>query len=106
MSKLRLLVPCDFASLADHPILTLGNPSYTSVSLYVCHDDVPLSTTIAAAKRYSCLYAGDLLGIFRLNYGDYNNMNSAVSRTSASYRPYYYRNYVPAQIKFRGILLG
>ncbi|MEM2263342.1 MAG: hypothetical protein QW160_03890 [Candidatus Bathyarchaeia archaeon] len=101
MSKLRLLMPCDFASLADQPVLTLGNPSSTSYSLYVCHDDVPLSTTINAAKRYSCLYAGDLMGLFRLNYGDYNNMNNAVSRTSASYRPYYYRNYVPAQIKFR-----
>ncbi|MGQ9743112.1 MAG: hypothetical protein ACUVQW_00700 [Candidatus Bathycorpusculaceae bacterium] len=102
LNKPRLLLPCNFASLETHPVLTLGNPSWTGQALYPYHCDYPLST-ITSATSYSSLYPKDTYGLFRLNYGDYNQFNSAPPRTSATYRPYYYRNFVPTQLTMRGL---
>ena len=103
MNKPRLLVPCSFAALSVHPSLTLGNPSGSSAALGVCHLDNRLSTQISSAKTYESLQVKDVWGMFRLQRGDFYPQNSALIRTHASYRPDYYRNYVPTQIIMRGV---
>jgi len=102
MNKPRLMAPCSFAALSTQPTLTLDYPSYTSASLYPCHDD-KLLPGIGVATSYTFLYPGNTYGVFRIGNGDYSLPNNASVRTSAIYHPYYYRNYVPTQIKFRGV---
>lgn len=102
LNKPRLLMPCNFAALGTHPVLTLGNPSYTSSALYPYHVDKVLPT-ISAATSYESLYPKDTYGVFRLSYGDYTSSNTSIVRTSTTYRPYYYRNWVPTQIIMRGV---
>jgi hypothetical protein len=99
--KPRLLVPCNFAALSTQPVLTLGSPVYFPQLLYPCHLDKALSG-ISAATFYESLYPKDTYGLFRVNYGDYSYQNGCSWVTSVSYRPYYYRNYVPTQLIMRG----
>jgi hypothetical protein len=102
LNKPRLLVPCNFAALATHPVLTLGNPGYTSGSLYPMHCDtrLPLASTPVS---YDFLYPKNTYGMFQIYYGDYYYFNTSSIRTSSTYRPYYYNNYVPTQIIMRGV---
>jgi hypothetical protein len=102
LNKPRLLSPCNFAALTTQPALTLGNPSYSSQTLYPYHCDITLPS-ISAATSYDWLYAKGTYGMFQLNYGDYTYPNSSMIRTSTTYRPYYYGNYVPTQIIMRGV---
>jgi hypothetical protein len=102
LNKPRLLSPCNFAALTTHPALTLGTPSSSNYSFYPYHCDITLPS-ISAATSYDWLYAKGTYGMFRIYYGDYTNSNSTTCRTSATYRPYYYRNYVPTQIIVRGV---
>lgn len=102
--KIRLLKPCTLV-LTTRPVLSLGNPSvYSTDSLRIHHDDFTLES-ITASKTYNSLYFSDtaIYGLCRIYNGDINYPNNAVVRTSASYRPYYHRNYVPSQIKLRGV---
>jgi hypothetical protein len=102
LNKPRLLSPCNFAALATHPALTSGNPSLTISAFYPYHCDAILPG-ISAATSYDFLYPKNTYGMFNINYGDYYYANSSVVRTSTTYRPYYYRNYVPTQIIMRGV---
>ncbi|MEM3566295.1 MAG: hypothetical protein QXK47_03805 [Candidatus Bathyarchaeia archaeon] len=101
-NKPRLLMPCAFTSLATHPQLTLGNPSSSVTNLYIYHLDKNIGN-INTATTYECMYPKDTYGLCQIYYGDNYLPNSATVRTSSTYRPYYYRNYVPAQIRFRGV---
>lgn len=101
LNKPRLMAQCNFA-VALNPTLTLGNPTCTNHSLNPYHDD-KLLPGINTATLYTFLYPNDTYGIFRISYGDYNFPNTVAIRTSTSNRPFYYRNYVPIQIKFRGV---
>jgi hypothetical protein len=101
--KLRLLLPCNFAALVAHPVLTLGTPNaYTTSNLFLYHDDKVLPS-IAAATLYTTLYCGSIYGMFRVAYGDYSYANSGEGFTHLTYRPRYRRNYVPIQIIMRGL---
>ena len=102
LNKPRLLLPCNFAGLAAHPVLTLGNPHSTTYNLQICHLNLKL-TSIAGSTLYESLYPKDAYGLFRLYAGDYNYSNASTHKTSATYRPYYYQNYVPTQIIMRGV---
>jgi len=103
LNKPRLLLPCNFAAVALHPILTLGNPYvYITGSLYPNHTDHNLPL-ISDATSYEALYPKDTYGIYHTNYGDEGYANSSVLRTSTTRRPYYYCNYVPTQIIMRGV---
>jgi hypothetical protein len=102
LNKPRLLAPCNFAALATHPVLTLGNPSSTTGSLYTYHID-QYFMTISGATSLDTIYPKNTYGMFRIYYGDYAYSNSSIVRTDAAYRPYYYRNYVPTQIIMRGV---
>jgi hypothetical protein len=102
LNKPRLLSPCKFAALTTHPALTLGSPSYTYNVLYPIHCDLRLPS-ISAATFYESLYLKDTYGMFQIYYGDYSSSNSSMVRTNTTYRPYYYRNYVPTQIIMRGV---
>jgi len=101
-NKPRLLMPCNFAALATHPVLTLGSPSYGTASLYPYHDD-KMYAIISAATSFKCLYCGDTYGLFRIYNGDYANVNTAIVGRSSYYYPYYQRNIVPTQIIMRGV---
>jgi len=102
LNKPRLMAPCNFAALSIQPVLTLGNPTYTTHALYPYHDDISLPS-FTGATSYTFLYPKDTYGIFRIYFGDYSNPNTATVRTSSTNRPYYYCNYVPTQINFRGV---
>jgi hypothetical protein len=102
LNKPRLLSPCNFAALTIHPALTLGTPSFTNYSVYPYHCDTNL-LSITAATSYDFLYPKDTYGMFRIYFGDYTSSNSSTVRTSTTYRPYCYRNYVPTQIIMRGV---
>jgi hypothetical protein len=102
LNKPRLLSPCNFAALTTHPALTLGTPSFTYYSLYPYHDDIELPS-ISAPTSYDFLYAKGTYGMFRIFWGDYSSSDYSTSRTSTTYRPYYYCNYVPTQITMRGV---
>jgi hypothetical protein len=102
LNKPRLLVPCNFAASALHPTLTLGNQSSSYSGLCIYHLD-QYFMIITSATSFDVLYPKNTYGMFRINYGDYTYSNSSVLRTSTTYRPYYYRNYVPTQIIMRGV---
>jgi hypothetical protein len=102
LNKPRLLSPCNFAALATHPVLTSGNPSSTSSSLNIYHLDLSF-LIINGATSFDVFYPKNTYGMFRVNYGDYTGSNSSVLRTSSTYRPFYYCNYVPTQIIMRGV---
>jgi hypothetical protein len=102
LNKPRLLSPCNFAALTTQPALTLGSPSFTNYNLYPFHCDNALPN-INAAISYQFLYPKDTCGMFEPYYGDAYSSNSSTVRTSTTYRPYYYRNYVPTQIIMRGV---
>jgi hypothetical protein len=101
MNKPRILVPCNFTALSTQPVLTLGVPSFSTYNPYVYHLDV-FFVQITVATNFENLQP-KTYGIFRTPYGDISNSNTAVVRTSASYRPYYYRNNIPTQIVLRGV---
>jgi len=100
-NKPRLLMPCNFAALGTQPALTLGNPTVTYSSLNPYHCDLPLPS-ITAANLYGVLYP-NLYGMFRIGFGDSSYPNTATVLTSSTYRPRYYRNWVPTQIIVRGL---
>ena len=103
LNKPRLLLPCNFAGIAAHPNLTLGNPSiYGTAGFFAQHVDKPLPS-ISAATLYRSLYPKDTYRLFRIYYGDYGYGNSSFLKTDATYHPCYYRNYVPTQIIMRGV---
>jgi len=102
INKPRLLSPCNFGYFPYHPNLTLGNPYATTGSTYIYHCDI-MPGAYAAATAFDCLYPKDTYGLFRIYYGDYVFSNTATVLTSTTYRPYYYRNYVPTQIIMRGV---
>jgi len=102
MNKPRILAPCNFAAFATQPPLTLGSPSYSTVGLKPYHCDLE-QPSISSATNFDILYPKDTYGMFRIYYGDYSNLNNAVTRTSSTNRPYYYRNSVPTQIQMRGV---
>jgi len=100
-NKPRLLRPCNFSSVPAHPVLTLGNPSVSGTSsLHPYHND-RLLPSISGITEYASLYVGNTYGIFRIYRGDYSTSTSV--STSSTYRPYYYRNWVPTQIIMRGL---
>jgi hypothetical protein len=102
-NKPRLLLPCNFESLATQPVLTLGNPYLvTSDALAPQHLDKSLPV-ISAATSYESLYPKSANGLFRIYNGDSGYANSGRTRTDSTYRPSYYRNYVPTQIIMRGV---
>jgi len=104
-NKPRLFYKCSF-SLSSQPVLTLGNPSAAgTASFYPYHDDKVLPS-ITTDTTYTFLYAGSTYGLFRIGRGDYSLANNADVSTHSSYRPYYLRNLVPAQIIFRGLRDG
>ncbi|MEM3623437.1 MAG: hypothetical protein QXR76_06695 [Candidatus Bathyarchaeia archaeon] len=101
--KPTILKPCNFASLTSVPNLTLGNPYGSGTQgLYPVSDDLVLQNIIAA-KNFNVLYAALTYGICRIHYGDYSYANQATNLSSSSYRPYYYKHYVPTQIIIRGL---
>jgi len=101
-NKPRLLMPCNFKAMISQPALSLGNPSFSLQNLLTQHLDQTLFS-ISAAKDIEVIYAKDTYGIFRINYGDNSYSNSAATRTSSSYRPYYYRNVIPTSIVMRAL---
>jgi hypothetical protein len=87
-----------FKNVIACPTLVKGSPSvYAFGSIYVQHLDQNLQA-INYATGFDVLYPKATYCLYRLYYGDYANLNSAIVSTSASYRPYYYRNYVPLGI--------
>jgi hypothetical protein len=102
IDKPRLLSPCYFAALAVHPNIGLGTPNYSYGNYYPVHCDQRLPATNTTLS-IPFLYPQNTYGIFQLGYGDYSYSNGASVRTSATYRPYYYRNYVLTQIIMRGV---
>jgi hypothetical protein len=103
INKPRLLAPCNFAALSTQPALTLGNPSVNATwPLYPRHCDAQL-VAITAPISYDSLFPKDTYGLFQIYRADMNYANSAFCLTSATYRPYYCRNYVPTQIIMRGV---
>jgi hypothetical protein len=102
LNKPRLLSPCNFATVTLYPTLTLGNPSSSNFAFYPYHCDNALPS-IGVSTSYEYLYPKNTYGMFRINYGDYTSSNSSIIKTSTTYRPYYYRNYVPTQIIMRGV---
>jgi len=106
LSKIRLLSPCNIVSVDTQPTLTLGNPSvYASYLYYVFHLD-GLYGSYSSTVNFACLYVGDILGLYRINYGDITYANSSTILTSTTYYPRYIRNYVPTKIVFRGLIVG
>jgi hypothetical protein len=101
-NKPRLLTPCNFSALTQYPILSLGNPSYTLVGVYVNHLDSSIAL-ITSSKLFEALYPKDTYGLTRLYYGDLYNANSATSATDTTFRPKYYRQYTPNPIIMRGL---
>ena len=103
LNKPRLLLPCNFASLAKHPTLTApyAYPYYTG-NVYPYHLD-KLLPYFSVATLYESLYPKDTYGLFRLYCGDYYLPNSSIVAASLTWHPYYYNNYVPTQLIMRGV---
>jgi hypothetical protein len=102
MDKPRLLVPCNFANIVAQPVLTLGTPSAVTSTLIIYHLDKVLAS-ISTPTVFESLQPKGTYGMFRAGRGDYTDADSAVVSSSATYRPLYYRNYVPTQIIMRGV---
>jgi len=103
--KLRdpILIPSNITALVAHPTLTLGNPSGTNSSFAIYHGDT-LTASISGTINLPCQVAkigGSGLGWGRICYGDQYTPNNATYRTSTTYRPYYYKNFIPTTIVFR-----
>jgi hypothetical protein len=102
LNKPLLLVPCNFTSLAVHPVLTLGTPSaYMTYNPYLYHLNL-FTIIISVATNIASLQLGTY-GMFRINLGDYTASNSAYLAIHATFRPRYYQNRVPIQIVLRGL---
>jgi len=96
----RLLSPFKIASLAAHPVLTLGNPSVAtteSLRVYV-GDAITVSTT--SPLDWKIGYAGTY-GVCRIYYGDIFSY-PVYLYISMTYRPHYIRNWLPTKIVTRG----
>lgn len=88
-----------FASMYSQD-LYLGNPYYvTSYGIYVYHLDYTIYTNLTSPTSFDILMPKSNYGLFRVYYGDVTGANTATIATSSTYRPYYYRNYVPNVIK-------
>lgn len=98
-----LLLLCNFTGVALHPYLTLGNPStYSTGAFYVYHLS-DASINISASKDFSPWKQNATYKLFRISRGDFNNINSAIIASSATYRPYSCKNYVPTEIQLRAL---
>jgi len=88
------------------PVLTLGTPGEVGAALYhVFHLDIGIDTIETSGKTYDLIKSGLSYGIFRIRYGGSVGLNNAETKTHATYRPYYQNNYVPLEIKMRGLRL-
>ncbi|MEM2389221.1 MAG: hypothetical protein QW215_03165 [Ignisphaera sp.] len=104
-ARYRNLYGVSFDGFQAHPVLTLGNPSvYGTGSSTFYHTDI-FTRTIGSAFTVGLLIPSPTYGLFRLSYGDYQTANYHIATTSASYRPYYYRNSLPTMIRFRFLYL-
>jgi len=100
-AKYRNLYGVSFGNIQAHPVLTLGNPRASGIyEPYYYHVDFFHNYT-SLAITVPLLRLGPTYGMFRVNRGDFYTANSYTVNTSASYRPYYIRNYLPTRIMFR-----
>lgn len=92
----QLLVNCAFTTTAK-PVLSLGSLSYSSENYYLYF----MSSPTALNNNFSlyCFKQIATYNVGRISYGD--NTTSIQSRTSTTYHPYYYRNFVPTKITYR-----
>jgi len=93
--------PCTiyFSSVVTQPALVKGSPYVISYNSYfVCHLDRFFWST-SSTVAYDVVCPKTTYGLFRIDGGDYSYMNSGTVLVSSSYRPYYYRNYVPNTIR-------
>jgi len=105
INKPRIAYPCNFAELSAKPVLTQGNPNYVGQgAFYPMHEDGE-TPAITAPKVFDVVKFKDQFCMFRMFYGDKSSSNAAMVATHASYRPYYYRQFVSTKIKIRGLRL-
>ena len=102
-SKSRALMNITYANMQGIT-LTLGNPHVNStIASYTIHDD-SLSTSTTEGQKFTLIYNGvtNNYGLFRLNHGDYANVDGSPSQyTDANYRPVYSNEQIPTTITFR-----
>jgi hypothetical protein len=92
--------PCytNFKNVIACPTLVKGSPNVAGTgNVYVYNVDA-LTVAMSAPTAYDMLFPKATYCFYRVYYGDYNSMNTALTSTSASYRPNYHRNYVPLTI--------
>ena len=83
-----------------HPVLSAGNPSPSTYNYYVRNPQTGLKSREYTNSEVELIEQWKDY-IIQVYYGDYSTNNSAKSRTSSTYRPYYYRNYLPTKILIR-----
>lgn len=102
----RLLAFFKIVTTTAVPLLSLGNPSYSDVASHIYHSGRRLFDFMSDGFTLTHVYPDDTYGFFRTGYGDYSYANSAIARTSAIYRPYYYFIAVPHELEYRGVKIG
>lgn len=88
-------------SLNLQPAFTLGNPTLVSQGVRVYGmDTASFWEQIVLNKTYEVQYPKATYGLYRLQFTDYSENNTAMLRTSSTYYPNYSRNYIP-DFRFR-----
>ncbi|MEM3616664.1 MAG: hypothetical protein QXJ31_01970 [Candidatus Bathyarchaeia archaeon] len=104
LNKPRLLTNATI-NIASQPSLTLGTPNSYAKAAKVAYSDIIYADFIINIS-VDALHGGNTYGNLRLGYADYEYVNTAAGIAHPSYRPYYYANYAPTQVSFRGVLIG
>ncbi|MEM1879172.1 MAG: hypothetical protein QXJ18_05370 [Desulfurococcaceae archaeon] len=100
-ARYRNLYGVSLDGFQEHPVLTLGNPTFTTPDkLYVYHEDVYYDI-VSSATTVPLIRPGPTYGLFRIYNGDSYYSNFYFVRVHTSFRPSYARNYVPIIIRFR-----
>lgn len=92
--------PCyvNFKNVIACPTFVKGAPGVSTTAGYAPYHCDAFSLTLYGSSSFDVLFPKATFCLCRLSYGDYNNANNALTSTSPTYRPYYYRNCVPLTI--------
>ena len=98
----EIMKPLNYSSITDHPVLSLGSPSCSGTYAFAVYlPGTTAKTSLGSSSAISELRHHATYKLFRITRGDASYADSIQVKIATTYRPYYYRNYLPTQIIFR-----
>ena len=99
----KCILHCNFVALDAQPVLTLGRPYVGGTRPLRVNHRSNMYFSLSSPMDVSPWMQSTVYKLWQIGYGDEYLPDNGIGIASLSYRPYYYRNYVPTVVQLRGI---